>query len=275
MILVPGAVYSIRFAVALKALHLVVQIGLVLATWVVNAALGVRLAALPLWDAVVYALSAATVLSWGLRRTQTPVNEAFPLRRVHPALFAHVTVTVWGASLLLSRAEDVVRSVVPPPAILDQVATGIVSGQEHLWWRTVPVVLVGPVTEELIHRGLLLHLLLLHYPMATAVVVSALIFGVGHLNPWQFVSATSGGLLLAWWRARTGSLWPSLFGHILNNGLSFFVMNGDRITDQTWIVNVVALDFPRPYDILLASLLMASGLLMFWRWSRWSGNDRH
>ena len=53
-----------------------------------------------------------------------------------------------------------------------------------------------------------------------AILITALIFGVIHINPAQVVNAFFLGLLLGWLFYRTGSLWPSICAHILNNSLS-------------------------------------------------------
>ena len=50
-----------------------------------------------------------------------------------------------------------------------------------------------------------------------AIVVSALIFGVIHLNPVQTVFGFLYGLLLGWLAWRTGSLLPGIFAHMANN----------------------------------------------------------
>ena len=50
-----------------------------------------------------------------------------------------------------------------------------------------------------------------------AIVISALIFGVIHLNPVQIVFGALYGLLLGWLAWRTGSLLPSIVVHVANN----------------------------------------------------------
>jgi hypothetical protein len=50
------------------------------------------------------------------------------------------------------------------------------------------------------------------------VLVTAVLFGLTHLNPWQFSSAMGLGAVLGWWFWRTQSLAPCLLGHALLNG---------------------------------------------------------
>ena len=56
-----------------------------------------------------------------------------------------------------------------------------------LWGALLAVVIVAPLTEELLFRGVILRGLLLHYSAPKAVIASSLMFGLVHLNPWQAV----------------------------------------------------------------------------------------
>ncbi|HEX7325569.1 MAG TPA: CPBP family intramembrane glutamic endopeptidase [Rhodanobacteraceae bacterium] len=84
------------------------------------------------------------------------------------------------------------------------------------------VVCVAPFVEELVFRGVLLSGLARRMPIAWAVVVSAVIFGCAHLPDFKFAwypipALFLLGLLLAWLRVRTGSIWPSITAHATNN----------------------------------------------------------
>ncbi|MEQ1752232.1 MAG: CPBP family intramembrane glutamic endopeptidase [Prosthecobacter sp.] len=50
-----------------------------------------------------------------------------------------------------------------------------------------------------------------------AIWLSALIFALSHLNPWQGVVALTLGLLFGWLVLRTGSLAPGIIGHFVVN----------------------------------------------------------
>lgn len=90
------------------------------------------------------------------------------------------------------------------------------------WMGIVTIAVVGPVLEELLFRGAITKLLLQRYTPLKAILLSALIFGVFHLNPAQVVSAGLVGLLLAWVYYRTASLLPCILIHIINNSLSVY-----------------------------------------------------
>lgn len=98
------------------------------------------------------------------------------------------------------------------------------------------IALVAPVTEELLFRGAILTRLQGHHTSPwRGITLSALIFGLIHINPAQVLAATLMGLALGWVTAQTHSLIPAIAGHVLNNTLS--------------IIEIVAADnTPSPFD---------------------------
>ncbi len=93
------------------------------------------------------------------------------------------------------------------------------------------VVLIGPICEEIIFRGIILEGLLNKYDSTKAIVYSALIFGGIHLIPIQVINAFFIGLVLAWIYIKTRSLWAVIVIHVLHNGIA--VLGGDTGTATT------------------------------------------
>ena len=54
----------------------------------------------------------------------------------------------------------------------------------------------APILEEMLFRGIILKYLLKKYRPLTAIIISSLVFGLFHMNIWQFVGAGLLGLLL-------------------------------------------------------------------------------
>lgn len=79
-------------------------------------------------------------------------------------------------------------------------------------------VVLAPVTEELLFRGLLFASLRRRLAWPIAAVMSAVAFAVLHGYGLQgFASVMWSGLVWAWAFERTGSLWPAVIGHALGN----------------------------------------------------------
>jgi hypothetical protein len=84
------------------------------------------------------------------------------------------------------------------------------------------VVSVAPFVEELVFRGVLLSGLASRMPIGWAMLASAVVFGCVHLPDFKFAwypvpALVILGLVSAWLRVRTRSLWPSITLHATNN----------------------------------------------------------
>lgn len=89
----------------------------------------------------------------------------------------------------------------------------------------IVVTSVGPLVEEILFRGVLLSALTKRWRIGWSVAISSLLFAVSHLPSmqWQWYALPDLMLLasvLAWLRLRTGSLWPSVLAHGVNNLLA-------------------------------------------------------
>lgn len=94
------------------------------------------------------------------------------------------------------------------------------------------LVIVPPVCEELLLRGLVMGNLL-PYGRGVAIFGSALLFAAMHQNFSQFLYAFVAGILLGLMYERTRSIWPCTLFHLLNNLWSFVqLMIVVRMPDQ-------------------------------------------
>lgn len=92
------------------------------------------------------------------------------------------------------------------------------------------VILIGPIAEELIYRGLILTLLK-PFGKWLAVFFSALIFGVMHGNIPQATSAFGSAIVMGVIAVSCGSIVPTMIIHILNNTIASY---GDFSNVMHW-----------------------------------------
>jgi membrane protease YdiL (CAAX protease family) len=89
------------------------------------------------------------------------------------------------------------------------------------------VSLGAPVCEEFFFRGILFQGLKAPGGRPqSALVISAVVFSLFHLDPVGFLARVELGVLFGWLLLRTGSLWPGILAHAANNIVStvlFFV----------------------------------------------------
>ncbi len=116
-------------------------------------------------------------------------------------------------SLLLPRhwieVFDVTRIFDRPP--LQRAALGVAA------------VALAPFCEEVAFRGWILTALRTRHRTGVAMVLSALLFAIMHLDPVRFGALLALGVLFAWLAVRSGSIWPSVLAHATNNGLGVLV----------------------------------------------------
>lgn len=78
-------------------------------------------------------------------------------------------------------------------------------------------VLIGPVIEEVLFRGIILKGFLLNYSPTVAILLSAILFSLAHVQPTQLFGAFVIGLFLAWIFYKTENLILVIFLHSLAN----------------------------------------------------------
>lgn len=92
----------------------------------------------------------------------------------------------------------------------------------------VNVAVLPAIFEELVFRGICISCL---RPVGTkfAVIVSAVIFGLSHVDPLQSLFAFLFGLLIGSAFVATGSIWPGVLLHFFNNSVSVIAGYGHDI----------------------------------------------
>ena len=173
----------------------------------------------PLFLGVVNIVALGYGVRLGVRRSGVSWRSILPIRAVPKSLLPGMVMSIAGCVLLVSEIDNLIQSMMPVPEYVRESFHGLIGGETHVLFSIFVGMIVAPVTEECLFRGVMLRGFLAHYSVKRAIVVSALLFGAFHLNPWQFPGAVAVGTLLGWWYVRTRSLLPCLFGHALYNGV--------------------------------------------------------
>ncbi len=113
-------------------------------------------------------------------------------------------------------------SLIPMPDIIKDMFLEL-AGYNDIY-SFLAIVIAAPILEELIFRGVILKGMLKNYSPMKAIIWSSILFGVLHLNPWQFVSAMVVGSFSGWVFYRTQNIFYSIFIHFANNGFAFLSM---------------------------------------------------
>lgn len=93
--------------------------------------------------------------------------------------------------------------------------------------KVLALLIVAPITEEIIFRGLILTRLQQKFSDTAAVIISGVLFGLIHImagGPLLVLIATLMGIVLGFIAVKTKSLFPAIFAHIAAN-LNDFVLS--------------------------------------------------
>ena len=128
----------------------------------------------------------------------------------------------------VSYLSDIVFSFLTP-ATSNQIALNELTemtGRQELPYLLLIVCLLGPITEELVYRGVLMNTFLKDSPWYGDVLLSACIFGYVHvssgLTPLAFFTYASGGAISALLYRKTHSLFYPILLHIMINITAFW-----------------------------------------------------
>ncbi|MYC13577.1 MAG: CPBP family intramembrane metalloprotease [Gemmatimonadetes bacterium] len=142
-------------------------------------------------------------------------------------MWLSVGLSIFGLGVVLSELDNAVITLLPMPEMFQDIFQIMVEEKRSYLSALFSAVVIAPVGEEIVHRGIILKGLLAHYTQNRAIVWSAVLFGLMHLNPWQFPVIFILGLVFAYWVIQTESLWPAILGHALHNLIAVTFLHFD------------------------------------------------
>lgn len=125
------------------------------------------------------------------------------------------------------------------------------------WSMGLTAVLIAPLLEEILFRGLILEGLLRRMSPARAIGLSALAFGLFHLHPIHIVAAGAMGLALGYIYYRTRALWLVILLHAINN-LAAWSQSGAESAPEPWMEHPLALLLSLAFLVSMAWVCLRS-----------------
>lgn len=130
-----------------------------------------------------------------------------------------------------------------------------------VWIVLLSVSVFAPFFEEWLCRGIILRGLLKKMKPGWAIVISALVFGLIHMNLWQAIPAFIIGTILGYVYYKTGSLKLTMLMHCVNNTLSVILSRIPGLEDVEFFAEIMN---PWAYVpmIIAFAVALACGLLI-------------
>lgn len=100
-----------------------------------------------------------------------------------------------------------------------------------LWQQYLVAAVLIPCMEELIFRGLIFRRMRTYSIFSLAALISAVLFGIYHMNLLQFLYATCLGLLLAYVYEEFRTILAPILLHAAANGFSILITTNDAVAE--------------------------------------------
>ncbi len=194
-----------------------------------------------------------------IRRYGLNASDAFGLRMPHPTAWLAVLVGVPSALILAVGIGEVVnRYVFPvPEGMLEAFGQSLAPAELPLWQIIFFLTILPGVFEELTFRGVLLHGLRqrIRRRWLLAIVIGV-IFSFFHVSLFRIVPTALLGFVLTYVVLLSGSIYPAMLWHTLNNALGIVPFRLEWLPD----------DFaPSAWWTLPAAFGLAVSIWILWR----------
>ena len=175
-----------------------------------------------------------------------PINSILP-----------VVILSLGTIILSDEIDRLIGLVFPRPDYIEKM-TELFQFDNPLYafLLVFATVIIAPFSEEVLFRGFLQQFLENHWKDVTkAVLITSLFFAAIHMNPGWVIQIYLLGIILGYLAWKTGSVFPGLILHSLNNGMALIIQN----VQVPWINYYTWKNHVSPLFLLLALFLFFRG----------------
>ncbi|SFO99269.1 hypothetical protein SAMN05428949_7094 [Chitinophaga sp. YR627] len=187
-----------------------------------------------------YSLSLSLIIKYATGAP--PQNQLLLMKRAFNWRLLSLAPVLIICTLALYVWIDGVAMLMPMPEAVEEIFNNAI--KEDVF-SLFTIIIVAPVLEEILCRGIILKGLLKNYSPDNAIGISALFFGAIHLNPWQAIPALIIGIFTGWVFYKTKSVLPGIIIHITVNAtsvlISLFVTGQQNIVLRSGIPDYILL----------------------------------
>lgn len=181
-----------------------------------------------------------------LRVTGFSPKEVFRLNPIGWRLGILSIVIGLSLSVVASAFDTVLNSLFPMPEEMRRalVQLLVIDSPEELFVTSCGLVFAAATCEELFFRGFLQATIEWRQGPLRAIILSSLAFSFVHFNPWWFPSILFAGVMFGILAYASGSVYPGIIAHAVNNGLSLLIVNASQFESMRWLGALDMVSFP-------------------------------
>ncbi|MBN1295733.1 CPBP family intramembrane metalloprotease [bacterium] len=200
---------------------------------------------------------------WGLilvsafvlvRIQNLPVRETMGFRNTHWKVWVGSIVFQTGILPLILYLNQWVMNILPIPSDWMEAFSDTLTGDLSKTTLILLMCISPGICEEMLFRGAIFGSLKRKWSPWHAVIVSSIMFGFLHFSVYRLFPTTVIGIALGWLVMQSGSIYPAMLAHALNNFLSLIVapeLELDKLSSHWMLVGLPA--------VILGVMLVCSG----------------
>jgi ABC-type Na+ efflux pump permease subunit/membrane protease YdiL (CAAX protease family) len=156
-----------------------------------------------------------------IRRYRLDPRRALALRMPRPAVWLGVLLGAPSSFIVGIGIAQLAQRIFPiPEQVLESFGQFMLPEELPLWQVLLFLAVLPGICEEIAFRGVLLHGLRRRFRPAALAVVVGVIFGLFHVDLFRIVPVSYLGIVLAGVTLATGSIFPAMLWHALNNAVA-------------------------------------------------------
>lgn len=188
--------------------------------------------------------------------------KVFRLRSVNKNIIFSTILIGLALSVLADEADRLLNTIFPmPEPVLDALEEAL---KINTLWDFLIIafsaVVLAAICEEMLFRGFLQTSFEHSFDVTKAVMLTALLFGIVHFNPWWTIQLIIFGIFLGVLSWKSKSIFPSMIVHGINNGLALVFQNIDEKQLKFYFWH----DHVNPFIVVMSGFALIYGLKIFY-----------
>jgi len=191
------------------------------------------------------------------------LKNIFRLKKISLQLIFVSIIIGFGIAVISDGLDRLFQIFLPMPEIFEKQlmeSLKINSVSEFIIIFLSAVIFAG-LFEEMLFRGFVQTTFEKTFNITPAILITAIVFGMIHMNPWWLIQISFLGIFLGIMAWKSESIFPSMIVHFINNGLSLIFINSME-ESYHWYLNKEQVYIP---IIVVSVVVTVFGFWLFFK----------
>ena len=216
----------------------------------------------PYADIFICVVSEGFAIFYGYKKSNFSYRDIFIFRKISLLLLIPIAISIIGLGIIASELNNIIQICFSTNINYDSNFQSTFDTKILFIGSIIRTVIMTPILEETLFRGIILKGFLKNYNKSTAIIVSSLLFGIIHPHIGQALAAFIVGIFFAWLYIKTKSLLASIFAHFVDNGISSMLTYVFNINIKGYNLNTNVVEHQPLWFNLLGLTLIILGFVI-------------